>query len=113
MKLAFIAPVKAVQVLLMSHRSSTVSSAAPWGLANAFTYRLKHSMIGSQLSGGEYVPLSRRNSDQLLANAAELRHMARTATTADVVKALTTLANRYAALAAKRRAEEDDSNSLD
>ena len=105
MKLAFIAPVKAVQVLLMSHRSSTVSSAAPWGLANAFTYRLKHSMIGSQLSGGEYVPLSRRNSDQLLANAAELRHMARTATTADVVKALANLADRYAKLAMRRRAE--------
>jgi hypothetical protein len=37
----------------------------------------------------------------LLANAAELRHMARTATTADVVKALTTLADRYTKLAAK------------
>jgi hypothetical protein len=111
--LPLIAPVKAVQVLLMSHRSSTVSSAAPWGRANAFTYPLKHSMIGSQLIDGEYIPLSQRTSDQLLTNAAELRHMARTATTPNVVKALTTLADRYASLAAKRRAEEDESNFRD
>ena len=73
-------------------------------------YPSKHSMMGSRHSDGEYIPLSQRTSDQLLANAAELRHMAWTATTADVVKALTTLADRYTKLAAKRRAEEDESN---
>jgi hypothetical protein len=34
--------------------------------------------------------------------------MAQTATTTDVARALATLADRYAALAAKRRAEESD-----
>jgi hypothetical protein len=90
----------------MSHRSSTVSPAVTLDRANSLTYPLKHSMAGSQLRDGEYIPLSQRSSNQLLANAAELRNMARTATTADVVKALTTLADRYAALAAQRRAEE-------
>jgi len=67
-------------------------------------------MMGSLLSGSEYIPLAQRTSDQLLANAAELRHMAWTARTPDVLKALTTLADRYAAAGAKRRAEEDESN---
>jgi hypothetical protein len=65
-----------------------------------------HSIVESQLSGGEYIPLSKRTSDQLLANAAELHQMAQTGRTAGVVRALTTLADRYSALAIKRRAEE-------
>jgi len=68
-------------------------------------------MMGSRHSNGEYIPLSQRTSDQLLANAAELRHMAWTATTADVVKALANLADRYAKLAMRRRAEEAANNS--
>jgi hypothetical protein len=44
--------------------------------------------------------------DQLVANAEELRRMAHTATTADVARALLTLADRYAALAARRRTEQ-------
>lgn len=95
----------------MSHRSSTISPAVTLDRANSLTYPMKHSMLGSRLSDGEYIPLSQRSSNQLLANAAELRHMARTATTADVVKALTILADRYAALAARRRAEESARSS--
>jgi hypothetical protein len=50
-----------------------------------------------------YVPLAQRTADQLQANAEELRHMAATATTAAVAMALLKLADRYAALAEKRR----------
>jgi hypothetical protein len=53
-----------------------------------------------------YVPLAQRTSDQLRASADELRHMAAGATTADVKRALLALADRYAALAEKRRAQE-------
>ena len=53
-----------------------------------------------------YVPLAQRTADQLEANAEELRRMAATATTAAVAKALLTLADRYAALAEKRRSRE-------
>ena len=95
----------------MSHRASTVSPSAPRDRANRFTYALKHPMTGSRLSDADYIPLSQRTADQLLANAAELRHMARTATTADVVKALANLADRYAKLAMRRRAEEVANNS--
>lgn len=49
-----------------------------------------------------YIPVSQRSSRQLLARAAELRGMATTATTEDVARALLTLADRYAGLAAKR-----------
>jgi hypothetical protein len=49
--------------------------------------------------------LSERSRDQLLARAEELRRMAQTATTTDVARALVTLADRYAALAAKRATE--------
>ena len=90
----------------MSHRSSIIAPAAPWDSAKPLTYPMQLSIIGSRISDGEYIPLSQRTSDQLLANAAELRYMAGTATTADVIKALTVLADRYSALAAKRRAEE-------
>jgi hypothetical protein len=54
-----------------------------------------------------YVPLAKRTSGQLQANADELRRMAATATTAEVVKALLTLADRFTALAEKRRREEN------
>jgi hypothetical protein len=46
-------------------------------------------------------------ADQLQVNADESRRMAATASTADVVTALLTLADRYAALAKKRRIEAD------
>ena len=52
-----------------------------------------------------FVPPSQRTADQLQAKADELRGMAATASTADVAKALLTLADRYAALAKKRRTE--------
>lgn len=57
------------------------------------------------LSGDDqtYIPLSRRTSEELLANAAELRRMATTANTMDVMHALLTLADRYTALAGRRR----------
>lgn len=98
----------------MSHVSETDSSSAPGrdGSAAEFpTHPSKRSTMGLRHSDGEYIPISQRTSDQLLANAAELRHMARTATTADVVKALTTLADRYTSLAIKRRADEDAGNA--
>jgi hypothetical protein len=50
-----------------------------------------------------YIPLAQRTSDQLQASADELRKMAMTATTAEVARALLTLADRYTELAAKRR----------
>ena len=53
-----------------------------------------------------YIPLAQRTSDELRANAVELRNMAATATTPDVVRALLTLADRYAALAESRGAVE-------
>ena len=90
----------------MSLRSSSISWAAPLDRANRVTYPPMHSIIGWQQSGWDYVPLSQRTSDHLLANAAELRRMAQTATTADIMRALTSLVDRYAALAIKRRAEE-------
>ncbi|HEX4170912.1 MAG TPA: hypothetical protein VHY82_00370 [Acetobacteraceae bacterium] len=49
--------------------------------------------------------MSERTSGELLAKAEEMRRMAQTARTADVAKALVTLADRYSALAARRRAE--------
>ena len=53
-----------------------------------------------------YIPLSRRRSEELLAKAAELRRMAATASTLDVMNALFILADRYTALAQKRRVQE-------
>ena len=61
------------------------------------------SMTSPQGVCGQYVPLSERSCDQLLAKADELRGMAQTATTTEVARALVTLADRYSALAAKRR----------
>jgi len=54
-----------------------------------------------------WVPLADRSSVELQAKSDELRRMAQTATTQDVMTALLNLANRYAALAATRRAAED------
>ena len=55
-----------------------------------------------------YVPVSKRTAQELQANADELRRMAVTATTVEVMKALLTLADRFAALAEKRRADENE-----
>jgi hypothetical protein len=54
-----------------------------------------------------WVPLAERSSVELQAKADDLRRMAATATTQDVMTALLNLADRYAALAATRRAEGD------
>jgi len=54
----------------------------------------------------DHIPLSERAADELLARAAELRLMAETATTADVMQALLTLADRYVALAEKRLVQD-------
>ena len=54
-----------------------------------------------------YIPLASRTADQLQANAEDLRRMATTASTDDVRRALLTLAERYAALAEKRRGGGD------
>jgi hypothetical protein len=72
----------------MSLRSSSISWAAPLDRANRVTYPPMHSIIGWQQSGWDYVPLSQRTSDHLLANAAELRRMAQTATTVQSVFSL-------------------------
>ena len=61
--------------------------------------------MADQAASG-YVPLLRRSADQLEAKAQELRLMAATATTAEVMQALSTLADRYAALAIQRRDEQ-------
>jgi hypothetical protein len=53
------------------------------------------------------IPLSRRTSQELWARATELARMAATARTADARTALETLAARFAALAAKREAGEE------
>ncbi len=63
--------------------------------------------IRSADTAWDHVPLSRRTSDEILAKEAELRAMAATATTEEVARALRTLADRYAELAKKRRAEEN------
>lgn len=52
-----------------------------------------------------YVPLSQRSSDELLTSANELRRMAATATSMDVMNSLRVLADRYTDLAAKRRTD--------
>jgi hypothetical protein len=52
------------------------------------------------------IPLSLRPSHELRRRAEELARMAATARTADARIALETLANRFAALAAKREAAE-------
>jgi hypothetical protein len=62
-----------------------------------------HFMTSFPVAHAHYVPLSQRTATELQANANELCRMAATATTTDVAKALLTLADRYAALAAKRR----------
>jgi hypothetical protein len=53
------------------------------------------------------IPLSLRTSHELWARSTELGRMAATARTADARIALETLAARFAALAAKREADEE------
>jgi hypothetical protein len=65
----------------------------------------KRSVPASPVMDTVYVPLAQRTADQLQTRADELRRMAATASTADVAKALLTLADRYASLAEKRRTE--------
>ena len=90
----------------MSDVSRTVLSAVMADLgAIRDTLSYVHSVTAAQGVQGQYVPLSERTSDQLVAKAEEMRRMAQTARTADVQKALVTLADRYSALAARRRAE--------
>ena len=67
----------------------------------------KRVMSSLSIMDSVYVPLAQRTADQLQARADELRRMAATASTADVVTALLTLADRYAALAEQRRIEAD------
>jgi hypothetical protein len=52
-----------------------------------------------------YTPLSQRSAEELLARAAELRQMAASATSHDVMLALETLAARYKALAESRHVD--------
>ena len=66
----------------------------------------KHSMPALAMDA-IYVPLAQRTADQLQTKADELRRMAATASTADVVNALLTLADRYASLAEKRRMDSN------
>jgi hypothetical protein len=58
------------------------------------------------ISDPAYVPLATRTCDQLQTKARELRRMAATATTADVVRALLALADRYDTLAERRRSAQ-------
>lgn len=57
------------------------------------------------------VPLSAQPSGYFLARAAELREMATTARSLDVAAALTRLAKRFEALAAKRLGLPDEEGS--
>jgi hypothetical protein len=54
-----------------------------------------------------WVPLAQRSSRELQAKADELRQMADGASTPEVASALRSLADRYEALAEKRRAQGD------
>jgi hypothetical protein len=56
-----------------------------------------------------YTPLSQRTAEELLAKAVELRQMAATATTHDVMLALESLAARYKALAESRHVDRASS----
>ena len=69
-------------------------------------FRSRQSVRATTVVDVGYVPVSKRTSQELQANADELRHMAGTATTVDVMKALLKLADRFGALAEKRRTEE-------
>lgn len=94
----------------MSH----MPRAAPWTVARGRqTTRMPLNCMSTYSASSMpdmhsvYIPLSERTSDQLQASADELRKMALTATTADVARALLTLADRYAALADKRRSQDE------
>jgi hypothetical protein len=66
-----------------------------------------HAMSLFSPPGNDRIPLSMRTSHELWARSAELARMAATARTADARIALETLATRFAALAAKRGADEE------
>jgi hypothetical protein len=66
-----------------------------------------HAMSLFPPPGNDRIPLSMRTSHELWARSAELARMAATARTADARIALETLATRFAALAAKREADEE------
>ena len=72
-------------------------------------YNLHTNECGDIISGMDsvWVPLAQRSSRELQSKADELRLMAGTARTHDVAVALLTLADRYEALAEKRRAQGD------
>ena len=86
MPLASFIPFSSMAAEIPSHRSSAA--------------------VSFPTTGSTYVPLSLRTSHELARNAMELRCMAQTATTTEVMSALSILADRYAALAERRRAEE-------
>src|SRR5690242_6577488 len=98
-------------------RSPTMSHmphAAPWTVAKSrqttrmpLNYMSSISASSFPAAHSAYIPLAQRTSDQLQASADELRRMAATAATADVARSLLTLANRYAALADKRRSQDE------
>ena len=88
----------------MPHAVSTTAAANYRAAGTRFSCRQMLAVTAPSDNGSAYIPLAQRTSDELQAKAEELRHMASTATTADVMKALLTLADRYAELAAKRRA---------
>ena len=56
-------------------------------------------------AGPAHVPLSQRSAEELLQRADELRLMAKTATSHEVMVALETLAGRYTDLAERRLCE--------
>jgi hypothetical protein len=94
----------------MSHLPSSVGGADASTCQSSdipFICLPKPPVSASAVMDNVYVPLARRTADQLQAKADELRRMAATASTADVVNALLTLADRYAALAEQRRTESD------
>lgn len=94
----------------MSHVPRTAPRAVAAGHQSAHTPFIcvsKQPVTRSAEMTLAYVPLAQRTPDELRANAAELRDMAATATTPDVVRALLALADRYAVLADSRRTTED------
>jgi hypothetical protein len=89
-----------------SMRGTARVDPAAWQISDiAFICKPKSLVSALAIMDTDYVPLAQRSADQLQTNADELRRMATTARTADVAKALLTLADRYAALAEQRRTE--------
>lgn len=87
-------------------RSTARADPAAWQISDIpFICIPKNLVSALAVMDTDYIPLAQRTADQLQTNADELRRMATTARTADVAKALLTLADRYAALADQRRTE--------